>query len=75
MTQTVPDKPVNYLSICMNDRLKEHDLDISGTRKYVGFKIAEEVQRQSLAFRGKCLRTCARFAWNNAIQEEIQLLS
>lgn len=29
MTRTVPHKPVNYLSIYMNDRLKEHELDIS----------------------------------------------
>lgn len=46
-------KPVDYLGTHVNAGLKEHEIDISGTKQDVDFKIAEDlsedVQTQSLA--------------------------
>lgn len=67
-------KTVDYLTVYINARLKEREPVPEISKKDVDFKI-EDVQRQSLALWSKCPRTCAWFAWNNAVQEEIQLLS
>lgn len=40
MTWTVLDKLVDYLSVHVNGGLKEHKVDISGTKQDVGLKIA-----------------------------------
>lgn len=74
MTRTVVHKAVNYLTVHIDARLKEREPVPEISKKDTDLEI-EDVQRQSLALRGKCPRTCAWFAWNNAVQEEIQLLS
>lgn len=54
-------KAVDYLTVHIDARLKEHEPVPEISKKDVDLKI-EDVQRQSLALRGKCPRTCAWFA-------------
>lgn len=78
MTWAVLHKPVGYLSVHVNGKLKEDEVDISGTKKDVDFEIAEDSAEdnptQSVFLESNCWRNSAWFAQNNAIREEIQLL-
>lgn len=40
-------KPVGYPCVHVNGGLKKHEIDISGTKQDVGFKIAEDLAEDS----------------------------
>lgn len=47
MTWTVLHKAVGYVSVHVNGGLKEHEIDISGTKQDVDFKIVEDLAEDS----------------------------